>query len=161
MYSHGDYLCEKEQQGKIPTWRDWVFMESKRRYVVAAADIVSWPNQCLFFYRMFSVLFMLDMLYNVNMEKHQTSDCSGQNSVPLPCSKGLWEAKSASAWRAKYSEYLDTRKGDVCLTYGDLKGLRQSQEIADDESKLDIDMGEWCNDLDAFGTLIFNASLMP
>jgi len=110
---------------------------------------------------MFSVLFMLDMLYNVNMEKHQPSDCSGQNSVPLPCSKGLWEAKSASAWRAKYSEYLDTRKGDVCLTYGDLKGLRQSQEIADDESKLDIDMGEWCNDLDAFGTLIFNASLMP
>lgn len=104
---------------------------------------------------------MLHTLYNINMERHQPSDCSGQNIIPLPCSKGLWEANSASAWRAQYGVYLDTRKADVCLTYGDLKGLRQSQKIADDDFKLDIDMEEWCKDLDAFGTLVFNASLMP
>lgn len=110
---------------------------------------------------MFIVLFMLDMLYNVNMEKHQPFDCSGQSSVPLPCSKELWEAKSAPAWRAKYSVYLETRKRDACLTYGDLKGLRQSQGRVADDSKLDNDLGEWCRNLDEFGTLVFNAALMP
>ena len=104
---------------------------------------------------------MLDMLYHVNIGADQPAVCSGQNSVPLPCSKELFEADSASAWRAKYTVYLDNRKGDRCLTYGDLKELRQSQEIAMDDSRIEHDLGEWCKDLDDFGMLIFNAALVP
>ena len=39
MYKGGGYLCEKEEQGKVPAWRDWVFMESKRRFVVGSIII--------------------------------------------------------------------------------------------------------------------------
>ena len=41
LYNLGGYLCEKEQQGRIPSWQDWVFMESKRRFVVYSLFITS------------------------------------------------------------------------------------------------------------------------
>jgi len=107
------------------------------------------------------VLFMLDMLYSVSIIENQPQDCSGQNNVPLPCSKELWEKKSASIWREKYRVYLDSRKGGMCLTFGDLKRLRQSQGMAADDLKLEEDLGEWCKDLENFGVLVFNAALMP
>ena len=49
----------------------------------------------------------------------------------------------------------------MCLTYGDLKRSRQSQESPVDDSKLEDELGEWCKDLDELGVFIFNAALMP
>ena len=103
---------------------------------------------------------MLDMLYYVSIGQ-QPANCSGQNSVPLPCSKELFEAKSALAWRAKYGAYVDNKKGNGPITYGDLKRLRQSQSVEVDNSPLKQDLAEWCKDLDELGMLVFNAALMP
>ena len=101
------------------------------------------------------------MLYSVNIKKAQPADCKGQNNVPLHCSKRLWEAQSASAWREDYSVYLNSRKGGRALTYGDLKRSRQSQEMGAGDPMLEDDLGEWCKDLDGLGLLTFNAALMP
>jgi hypothetical protein len=137
LYSDG-YICDAERRNTLPTWSDWTYVESTRRTM--------------------TLLFLIEMLLDINIGFFDELDCSGFDKSPLPCSKELWEAMSWADWEVKYRRFLDGRRVSEMLTFGTLRDSQGLQRSALGREWLD-DLGRWSEGLDGFGTMIMMAAL--
>jgi hypothetical protein len=89
----------------------------------------------------------------------QKGPCYAFDQVPLPCSKSLWEAETSSIWEDRYKAHLSARRRNVALKIGD---LRQSLKatLEDKSSDMVEDLSSWSAEVDGFGAVILNCSLL-
>ena len=87
--------------------------------------------------------------------------CEDRQSVPLPCTRELWEARSNAEWKKRYEKVLRGRKSAKVLTLADLLTLQTpsttSMENVANDSEVLADLRNWCEDLDGFGMLIWTS----
>jgi hypothetical protein len=81
------------------------------------------------------------------------ADCTGFDSVPLPCSEKLWKAETRASWEATYKQCLAGRKQNGLLKYGTLIQSQQLETGARDKACLE-DLEPWCSGIHAFGTVV-------
>jgi hypothetical protein len=95
-------------------------------------------------------------LVDVNMGIPPPPGCSQLDSVPLPSSKRLWEAKTRVEWESEYKNYLSTRKGAGLLL---TKSLRESTKSEVESMGSDIveDLSRWSESVDRLGSLLLMA----
>jgi hypothetical protein len=109
-----------------------------------------------------TVLFILELLLEINIDVRPSTDCTGMDSVPLPCSAALWTATSSSAWGELYKQYRAKRKSSGPLKYGYLReahGLALSSEgLGEVEGGRAEDLGAWCEGVDDFGAVVLMVS---
>lgn len=134
MQTHQTRLVSSaEIEGRRPGWKEWVFVESRRRTV--------------------TVLFILFLLFDIKPENRDKSKI-GLSVLPLPAQKCLWEAKTESEWAEKYDEMLKTRDGRGYLRYEDLMALGKGR--GGDRMN---DLNEWMVSGDMFGVLVNMAAM--
>lgn len=76
--------------------------------------------------------------------------------MPLPSSKGLWDASTKTEWEKNYKFYLSSRRSGGILKIGDLRAAQESDGEVIDESLVD-DLHFWSSNADRFGGLIILA----
>ncbi|KAH8820199.1 hypothetical protein F5884DRAFT_763206 [Xylogone sp. PMI_703] len=121
--------------------REWIVLESVRRTI--------------------ALLYVIGLLLEGLMGAGERDICGARQSVPLPCTRELWEANSDGEWKRRYEQYLRMRKSDKSLTMADLIGLQtqssnNTDSITEDPGVLS-DLRRWCGDLDRLGMLIWTS----
>ncbi|KAF2803588.1 uncharacterized protein BDZ99DRAFT_399578 [Mytilinidion resinicola] len=115
-------------------WQDWVFYESRRRFVVIAR--------------------MLNML----VEMGQAVTCSslpGFALVPLPSKKVLWEAPNEEVWQKEFESTLRAREIFGVTTEGRLVRLMQDMSGI---TATNAEWEDWYAGSDGFGSLVMLAA---
>jgi hypothetical protein len=81
----GDRFCELDSFIIRPTWEEWIFAESRRR------------TACVFF--------LICRCISISTGIEGCDAFSEFTNLPLPCPKGLWEARTRAEWEAEYTAY--------------------------------------------------------
>ena len=79
---------------------------------------------------------------------------AGLMSLPLPSTKGLWQATTEEEWVSLYDDMLFRRQGRAYLTYADLVVLGRDGGT---DGRMG-DLNEWFTSLDGFGILVTMAA---
>jgi hypothetical protein len=101
--------------------------------------------------RVFSLLFITNMLFNINPGLHPDA-CNAISIVPLPANKSLWEATTPTQWETRLTTWVNARDGRPSLTYGDIASLHGKSQRSGDP-RLD-DLNDWYLNIDSFGTFV-------
>ncbi|RFU30771.1 hypothetical protein B7463_g5566, partial [Scytalidium lignicola] len=132
VYNDG-YLLSNDE---FPSWSDWIYTESRTRMLI--------------------LLHLLEILFDIRINRSRTTPCSVLDSISLPSTKRLWQADTESIWEAEYRAYLATRKSQHGLKVGHLRKSRKL-DIDAMESDLMCDLLSWSRDLDSFGSTLLMA----
>lgn len=130
------FLCTSEVSGEIPTWSEWILMESKRRTI--------------------TLLFIIHLLFDINPGQHAKA-LSGLSQLPLPAYKLIWQATTKSEWMKHYNDWLRGREGRFTLSYGDMLYLGKIGKTGGEDPRLK-DLNAWYTNVDAFGILVMMAA---
>ena len=145
------FVTAKERGGSRPTWKDWIFVESKLRTA--------------------AIYFVLALHFNLDFGL----PCDRENDyrledVELPTTKVLWEAKNELSWSEEFDltvtnrgNFDPIRTSEAKLKYGDLVRFNEqdcplnAQKI---KSRLSDRIGKWHKEMDEFGMLLALCSTM-
>jgi hypothetical protein len=130
------FLSTHEVLGELPTWSDWILMESKRRTV--------------------TLLFIIHLLFDINPGQRSKA-LMGLLQLPLPAYKSIWQAETESEWRAQYNSWLRGKEGKSPLSYGDMIYLGTSGEMLENDVRVK-DLNQFYVNVDAFGILVMMAA---
>lgn len=151
-------LCADELENRRPSWKDWIFAESRRRYAntpTIPPDIDLTNNT-----RTAIVYLLIDMLVDVTTNVPCPIP-GGIGMLPLPSSKTLWEAESHKNWSLEYDMSINQRIGNCYLTYSDLHTIQKGNEAAvESRPTIDDRLESWYSNVDSFGTLVIMASTL-
>jgi hypothetical protein len=145
-------LCQEqdlqlERPAYRPTWEDWIFAESRRRYEFTSA--IFWPNDSLIapFCRVACLWFLTSRVASIKA-RIECNSLAGFREMSLPSSKVLWEASSSSLWEFEYE--LDAlEKPSRVSTIGELIAAQQRPNGYTD-ARLDA----WNAGIDELGLLL-------
>jgi hypothetical protein len=114
--------------------------------------------------RVGSVLYLFDLLLQVNAATPSKGNCDTFWDMPLPCARELWEPVSDKEWLHRYTEDIEMRqaRSSSGLTLGHLMSLRQYQVYAapmTNCSRPDLgeELVEWCEHADDLSMLVWMA----
>jgi hypothetical protein len=99
------------------------------------------------------LLWLLEMLLDMNIGVPTSPSCRTLDEIPLPCTKGLWEATTKTEWETKYRSLLSSRKSSEIPKIGDLRAAQDSESALLEKSLVD-DLHFWSSNADSFGGLI-------
>jgi hypothetical protein len=86
--------------------------------------------------------------------------CPSLDYIPLPCSRSLWLAKTASDWQSEYQKHLLLRKSVKILTVGDLRKSWMSN-VEDLDVELKDELSTWSNRADDFSSVLLTSWQLP
>ncbi|KAK0118158.1 hypothetical protein ONS95_012464 [Cadophora gregata] len=131
---NGDFSTN-ERMGKFPTWDEWRFAESSRRTLL--------------------LIHLMDQVLDFNIGSPNITACRQFDTLPLTCSKEMWEATTCASWEIEYTQYLASRKGNDMLRYGD---LRKSSHLDAKDLNNDMvsDIATWASNVDSLGSMLLN-----
>ena len=112
-------FCQHENTNPSLTWEDWIFAESRRRYVAqqqSSAASAAYESHC----RTTCTWFLIARTFLVKT-KDGCPTTEDPRTIPLPSSRLQWEAKSREAWlqeldlgspvMRKYGHLIDAKRG--------------------------------------------------
>ena len=105
-----------------------------------------------------TILHLLNALIDIEVDMGWHHPCNGLLEVPLPCSRGMWEATTCSSWETEYRIYLATRNRRKILLYADLVDALHLERNGMSKSLIG-ELDNWCANLDGLGTLVLMAAL--
>jgi hypothetical protein len=114
--------------------------------------------------RVGSVLYLFDLLLQVDARTPSKGNCDTFWDMPLPCARQLWEPVSDTEWLKRYAEDNEKkqRRPGSGLTLGHLMSLRQYQVYAAplmhcSRPDLAEALVEWCEHADDLSMLVWMA----
>lgn len=96
------------------------------------------------------VLHLVDRLIDLNLRPDLPNTCDQFDKMPLPCTKNMWLATTASKWEDEYKEYLSLRCSAERPTVGDLR--KSGTAVMDVDFVKDLSY--WSKDVDDLGSLL-------
>lgn len=107
------------------------------------------------------VLYVFSLLVEGIIGPPDKNACAGLTTVPLPCTRGLWETQSNTDWRQQYDAQFRAHNSDNLLTVDDLIVWQTSSEgnvedISGCSALLD-GVKDWCENFDELGMLLWTA----
>lgn len=99
------------------------------------------------------LLWLLEMLLDMNIGVHPSGSCRTLDEIPLPSTKSLWEATQKSEWETNYKSYIFSRKSGELPKIRDLRAAQDSESAVLDKSLVD-DLHFWSSNADSFGGLV-------
>jgi len=149
---HHNHDAPLIDQGGIPSWKDWLFRESLRRYINATNS----DNSLTVSYRTMILLWLSHAILDVNIGVTRPGQqCYALDDIPLPSTKELWEASSQKEWETEYWSYLSSRKSTDMLKVGHLRNAQQIDSLS--TTACTEDLKNWSANLDSFGGLLMMA----
>lgn len=146
----GDELHEASS-GDGQHWKEWIFHESRRRFV----PLAKWSHMTNKKVRSFvTIVRILNIFIDIDCAVRSPA-LTGFAIFPLPAKKVLWEAPNAAAWRVEFAEGLRQRELFGLATDGRLMKLRCDLGMMDVTA---TDWEDWYASMDEFGTLIMIAA---
>ena len=110
------------------------------------------------------MLYLFDLLLQVDTQTPSKGDCDEFFELPLPCYRELWEPVSDRDWKKRYEEYVQAKnqRGRVGLTLGNLLLTRQAAAHGVDITKaarpgFPEELAEWCERTDDLSMLLWMA----
>jgi hypothetical protein len=96
----------------------------------------------------------------MDLKDPESRTCPLLAHIPLPCSRSLWLAKTASDWQSEYQKHLSLRKSFKVLTVGDLRKSWMSN-VEDLDVELKDDLSTWSNGADDFSSILLASWQLP
>lgn len=115
-------------------------------------------------HRIGCLLYLFDLLLQVDTQTPSTGDCPEFFDMPLPCHRELWEPISDKDWKKRHQEDVESKRknGRQGLTLGKLLMYRQSAAHGEDPAKserpgFEEELAEWCEKVDDLSMLLWMA----
>lgn len=99
------------------------------------------------------LLWLLEMLLDMNIGVPASTSCRTLDDIPLPCTKDIWEAATKKEWETKYKSHFSSRKSREMAKIGDLRAAQDSDSNIVERPLAD-DLHLWSSNADSFGGLI-------
>lgn len=152
-----DYICSSRSR--------WVFVESLRRYVHQIwGSVHKSSHLSVHISRVGCLLYLVDVLFNIDAQTPSKGQCPEFVDMPLPCSRELWEPISGRDWKKRYQEDIKAKKlkGTGGLTMGNLVLLKTSLSHGDNfymagKDALTTELSEWVEKVDDLSMLLWMA----
>jgi hypothetical protein len=148
VMQHWNVVSENESEGNFD-WEEWRLIESQRRYF---PQISISGNATEKLQRTTILLWLLEMLLDVNIGAPASKSCKTLDQIPLPPSKRLWYASTKSEWEEPYKCYWSFRRSADMPKIGDLRTAQESDAAI--TMSLEDDLRDWSSSADSFGGLI-------
>ncbi|PVH83418.1 hypothetical protein DL98DRAFT_513301, partial [Cadophora sp. DSE1049] len=107
------------------------------------------------FLRTLLLIHLMDQVLDFNVGKPNITTCRHFDTLPLICSKDMWEAETSAAWDFEYTRYLSSRKGTEMLRFGDLR-KSSHLDVKDLDKNMVLDLSNWATNVDSFGSMILS-----
>ncbi len=114
--------------------------------------------------RLACVLYLLDLLLQLDVQTPSRGTCITFWEMPLPCSGAIWQATSEHLWKPLWQEVLANRIRQrwTGLTLGDVLMLRQSNRLDQAVAKaggsaLAEELVDWCDHADDLSMALWTA----
>lgn len=148
-----------EAEDQCSSRREWIFVESLRRYAVQSNLMVWFPN--FYGFRIGVLLYIIDLTLVTGGKNASNGECPAALCVPLPCSRMLWETVSNAQWQ-KYDRLRRQKPRTDQLTLGNLLLLRNAGNVGD-SGKEHLDniahhLINWSQEADDLGLLLWMAT---
>lgn len=99
------------------------------------------------------LIHLMDRVLDFNVGKPNITVCRQFDTLPLICSKEMWEAETSASWEVEYTRYLSSRKGPEMLRFGDLR-KSSHLDVEDLDKNMVLDLANWASRVDNLGSMI-------